>query len=92
MRYISGNSVGGAFGGFSTKAKDLVLPDMRHCSNLIEVYLEEGTFSFPGKIPFPRELKSLCGSWYARVNWDKDELEIYFENCSISSDLEHWRE
>ena len=71
---------------------EVVLPDMRLCSSLQEVYLEEGTFSFPGKIPFPRKLKTLGGSWYARVNWSKDELEIYLENCSICSDLEHWRE
>ena len=73
-------------------SSDVVLPDMCLCGSLQEVYLEAGHFSFPGKIPFPSILKKLCGSWYAYVNWRKEELENYFKCCEISNDLQHWGE
>lgn len=66
-----------------------VLPDMSNCCNLQEVFLEGGAFSFPGKIPLPRNLKRMCGSWDTpvAVNCDEVPLEDYFEDCDIS-DLE----
>ena len=68
-----------------------LLPDMSHCERLRVVYLygAGALYTFPGKIPFPQDLRELRVSvssvFPSLIDCDKESLENHFENCDISS-------
>ena len=62
-----------------------ILPDMSNCKELNNVTFSNGKFSFPGKIPLPKNLPYLAAQSCTgtKLDWDKATLRAHLGNCRI---------